>query len=64
MLTTRDPVRTKITVDRKPVRSLQVGGPVSLSIPTGPGWHDIGVDVDRADRGLRVEVTSPRAVAP
>jgi hypothetical protein len=62
-LTTRDPVRTKITVDRKPVRSLQVSGPVSLGIPTGRGWHDIGIDVDRADRGLRVEVTSPR-VAP
>jgi glycosyl transferase family 87 len=55
-LTTRDPVRTKITVDRRPVRSLQVSGPVSLRVRTGPGWHDIGVDVDRADRGLRVEV--------
>jgi hypothetical protein len=41
-----------------------VSGPLSLGIPTGPGWHDIGFDVDRADRGLRVEVTSPRAVAP
>jgi hypothetical protein len=58
-LTTRDPVRTKITVDRKPFRSLQVSGPVSLRVPTGPGWHDIGVDVDRADRGLHVRVTSP-----
>jgi hypothetical protein len=63
-LTTRDPVRTNITVDRKLVRSLRVSGPLSLGIPTGPGWHDIGFDVDRADRGLRVEVTSPRAVAP
>jgi hypothetical protein len=57
-LTTRDAVRTKITVDRKPVRSLLVSGPVSLHVPTGPGWHDIGVDVDRADRGLRVEAGS------
>jgi hypothetical protein len=58
-LTTRDPVRTTISVDRKPVRSLQVSAPVSVRLPTGPGWHDIRVDVDRADRGLRVRVTSP-----
>ena len=58
-LTTRDPVRTKITVDLRPFRSLQVSGPISLHVPTGPGWHDIGVDVDRADRGLHVRVTSP-----
>jgi hypothetical protein len=56
-LTARAPVSTTISVDRKPVRSLRIGSPVALSLPTGAGWHLIGVDVDRADRGLRVQPT-------
>jgi hypothetical protein len=57
-LTTRDPVRATVSVDRRPVRSLRVTGPVSLGVPTGRGWHVVGIDVDRADRGLRVEPAS------
>jgi hypothetical protein len=57
-LTTRAPVSTTVSVDRRPVRSLRMASPVSLSVPTGAGWHVIGIDVDRADRGLRVEPTS------
>jgi len=55
-LTTRDPVRTTLSVDRKPVHSLRVTRPVTVPPATGSGWHLIGVDVDRADRGLRVRV--------
>jgi hypothetical protein len=54
-LTTRDPVSTKVSVDRNTVRSLRVTRPVSVRVPTGAGWHVIGIDVDRADRGLKVE---------
>jgi hypothetical protein len=54
-LTTREPVRTRLTVDRRPTRSLVVTNPVPVRLG-GPGWHLIGVDVSRADRGLRVEV--------
>ena len=57
-LTARAPVSTTISVDRNPVRSLRISSPVALSLPTGAGWHLIGVDVDRADRGLRVEPIS------
>ena len=57
-LTTRDPVRTRVSVDRRPVRALRVSVPVSLRVTTRPGWHVIGIDVDRADRGLRVEPAS------
>ena len=53
-LRTRDPVSTTLSVDRKSIRSLRVTAPVSVRLATGPGWHVIGVDVDRADRGLRV----------
>jgi hypothetical protein len=60
-LTTQDPVSTTVSVDRKPVRSLRVTGPVSLRVPTGPGWHVVGIDVDRADRGLRVTASALRA---
>ena len=56
-LTTRDPVRTTISVDHIPIRTLRVSAPVSLRVPTGAGWHVIGIDVTRADRGLRL--TSP-----
>jgi hypothetical protein len=54
-LTTREPVEAALSVDRKSARSLRVTGPVSVQLATGPGWHLIGIDVDRADRGLRVE---------
>ncbi len=57
-LTTRDPVRATLTVDRRPLRSLRVTGPVSATVG-GAGWHLVGIDVVRADRGLRVEVTYP-----
>jgi hypothetical protein len=57
-LTTREPVRTRLTVNRRPTRSLVVTGPVTVRLG-GPGWHLIGVRVDRADRGLRVEPTAP-----
>jgi hypothetical protein len=53
-LTTRNPVRTTLSVDRKPVRSLRVTRPATVRLAAGSGWHLIGVDVDRADRGLRV----------
>jgi hypothetical protein len=57
-LTTRDPVRTTVSIDRKPIRLLQVRSAVALRVRTGPGWHVIGIDVDRADRGLTVEPVS------
>jgi hypothetical protein len=53
-LTTREPVRTRLTVDRRPTRLLAATSPVTVRLG-GPGWHLIGVDVARADRGLRVE---------
>jgi hypothetical protein len=56
-LTTREPVEAALSVDRRSARSLRVTGPVSVQLATGPGWHLIGIDVDRADRGLRVEPT-------
>jgi hypothetical protein len=34
-----------------------VAGPVTVRLG-GRGWHLIGVDVARADRGLRVEPTA------
>jgi hypothetical protein len=60
-LTTRDPVRTRVTVDRRPARSLRVTGPTALRIFTDTGWHVVGIDVDRADRGLRVTASALRA---
>jgi hypothetical protein len=56
-LTTRDPVSATVTVDRRAVRSLRVTGPVLLHVPAGPGWHVIGIDVNRADRGLHAQPT-------
>jgi hypothetical protein len=57
-LATREPVRTSVSVDGKKVRSLRVVSPVSVRVAAGPGWHLIDVDVERADRGLRVERVS------
>jgi hypothetical protein len=56
-LTTRDPVHTRLSVDRRPARSLRVTTPARVRLAPGHGWHLIGIDVDRADRGLRVEPT-------
>ena len=50
-LTTRDPVRVTLSLNRRPVRALRVSRPVSIRIGRA-GWWLIGVDVDRADRGL------------
>jgi hypothetical protein len=55
-LSSLEPVEVTITVDRHPI--LNVVKP-SLLI-AGHGWQLIGVDVNRADRGLRVSV-QPRS---
>jgi hypothetical protein len=48
------PDRTTITVDGRS-RSARVVEPVTLSVPLRRGgWHLVGVDVVRADRGLRL----------
>jgi hypothetical protein len=48
------PVRTTITVDGAS-RSARVVRPTGLSVPLRrSGWHLVGVDVVRADRGLRL----------
>jgi hypothetical protein len=54
-LTTRRPVRVTLSLDRRPVRSLRVTEPATVRIGRA-GWWLIGVDVPRADRGLRVSV--------
>jgi hypothetical protein len=55
-LTTREPVRVTLSITGRPVRSLPVTAPVSIRLG-GTGWRLVGVDVHRADRGLRVTVT-------
>jgi hypothetical protein len=57
-LATRDPVHTRLSVDRRTKRSLHVTRPVTVRLGA-PGWHLIGVDVHRADRGLRLERVAP-----
>jgi hypothetical protein len=57
-LTTREPVGATITVDRRLARTQRVGGPVSFRVGSA-GWHLIGLDVERADRGLRLIVGAP-----
>jgi hypothetical protein len=42
-----------LSIKGRPVHSLRVTAPVSIRIGRA-GWWLIGVDVDRADRGLRV----------
>jgi hypothetical protein len=54
-LTTQAPVRTTFSVDGRPVWTLRVTKPVALRLPLGAGWHLIGVDVVRSDRGLRLD---------
>jgi hypothetical protein len=58
-LTTREPVHARLSVDRRATRSLHVTGPVTVRLGA-PGWHLIGVDVHRADRGLKLERIAPR----
>jgi hypothetical protein len=57
-LTTREPVRVTLSLGHRAVHSLRVTRPVSIRIARA-GWWLVGVDVVRADRGLRVELTSP-----
>jgi hypothetical protein len=57
-LATREPVGATITVDRRLARTQRVAGPVSFRVGSA-GWHLIGLDVERADRGLRLTVSAP-----
>jgi len=60
-LTTREPVRVTFLVDGRRVRSSRVVGGDRVGLPLGrPGWHLVGVDVVRADRGLRLTSVSAR----
>ena len=52
-LTTREPVHVTLSLKGRPLHSLRVTTPVSIRIGRA-GWWLIGVDLDRADRGLRV----------
>jgi hypothetical protein len=55
VLTTRDPVRTTFTVDGRRVRSVRFVAGNRLGVPLGRrGWHLVGVDLRRSDRGLRL----------
>jgi len=59
VLTTREPVRVAFAVDGNRVRSFKVTVGNRVRIPLGAaGWHLVGMDVVRADRGLRARVTS------
>ena len=54
-LTTRDPDRITFSVAGRRVRSVRVTAPLRIGVPLGPGgWHLVGVDVTRTDRGLRL----------
>jgi hypothetical protein len=57
-LTTRELVRATITADRRPLHSQPVSDPVSVRVGSA-GWHLIGLDVERADRGLQLAVGAP-----
>jgi len=54
-LRSRAPVRTTLSADGRVVRSVRVTEPVAVRLPLGAAWHLVGVDVVRADRGLRLE---------
>jgi hypothetical protein len=54
-LTTRQPVRVTLSANGRPVRALRVTAPASVRVGHA-GWWLIGLDVTRADRGLRVTV--------
>jgi hypothetical protein len=62
-LTTRDPDRATFSVDGRRARTARVTGPIVLEVPLGlGGWHLVGLDVVRTDRGLRLD--SVRSVSP
>jgi hypothetical protein len=52
-LSTRDPVRLKLSLHGQAVRALRVTKPTSIRL-AGTAWRLVYVDVNRADRGLRV----------
>ena len=55
-LTTRDPDRATFSVDGRRTRSARITGPTELQVPLGlGGWHLVGLDIVRTDRGLRLE---------
>jgi hypothetical protein len=56
VVTTRDPDRITFSVDGRRVRSVRFTGPGLIGVPLGgSGWHLVGVDIVRTDRGLRLE---------
>jgi hypothetical protein len=62
-LSTKAPDRTTFTVGGRTVGSVRVTRPTALRLDlAGPGWHLVGVDVTRTDRGLRLD--SVRSVSP
>ena len=55
-LTTRDPDRATFSVNGHRTTSVRVTAPTSVNVPLGSsGWHLVGVDVTRTDRGLRLD---------
>jgi hypothetical protein len=61
-VTTRDPDRITFSVAGRRVRSVRVTASDRIGVPLGAGgWHLVGVDVTRTDRGLRLQ--SVRSVA-
>jgi hypothetical protein len=55
-VTTRDPDRITFSVDGRRARSARFTGPGLIGVPLGGGgWHLVGVDIVRTDRGLRLE---------
>ena len=57
-LTTREPVGATITVDRRLAWHNASGAQSTVRVGSA-GWHLIGLDVERADRGLRLTVGAP-----
>jgi len=53
--TTHKRVRVRLSLDGRAVRSLLVTRPVTVRVGH-TGWRLVGIDVNRADRGLRVRV--------
>jgi hypothetical protein len=54
-LSTRQPDRATFSVRGRRARSVRVTASTRLSVPLGVGgWHRVGVDVVRTDRGLRL----------
>lgn len=55
-LTTRDPDRVTFSLGEHRVTSVRVTAPAVVTVPLGSGgWHLVGVDVTRTDRGLRLD---------